>query len=679
MPEYRRRRRRRKSSNAPLIVLALVLALVLAAALALAAILGHSGGSGNSSDSDTAANTEASASESGSANLGTIGAAGEFSAVCSEGSLSATVLEQLHFYGTSDPNSALTVNGIAVERDDEGNYSYTYTLSLGENTIVFENGGASASFAVTRRYVVASFGPIADTVCYSGSEISVQAVARAGSEITVTLGGVTKTMTVRDNQCDVTMPDGYEWMEAVFDAGTYTEQTSLGNALITAYCDGITETYTTAAFTCEPVAATLGVDSTVTPSGGIYTNVGSGYICEIITYSAETFTGSDNDYSMPTNNYLPEGTVDYCASGTVTVGSMELVQLRCGYSVYQQKTNYPPVSSTTVGSYYTGTLPDHNEISVVDFTSVGSHSVLTLDVLWKAPFYFDMEPQTYKDPDGGANRNMAVEECTIEYIDITFCYATDWTGSVEIPEDNPIFSAAEVIRNESDYTLRLYLKQTGVFYGWDCYYNAEGQLCFAFLEPAQVSEADNAYGADLTGVTVMLDVGHGGEDIGAQVTVGGTVYTEAELNLELALAVKEELESVGATVVLNRSGSGNLDTDGRILALKNLAPDFCLCIHQNSSSDDSYCGFECYYFYPYTEEAASIVRRATSAAGIYPTCISAWHVYYVGRQTCCPVVLTENGYMSNDTDLSVILSSRMVQLKAEALAQGVVDYLLSIQ
>ena len=48
-------------------------------------------------------------------------------------------------------------------------------------------------------------------------------------------------------------------------------------------------------------------------------------------------------------------------------------------------------------------------------------------------------------------------------------------------------------------------------------YNDKGQLCFAFLNPAKASAGSNMYGADLTGVRIMLDVGHGGnEGVGVQ-------------------------------------------------------------------------------------------------------------------------------------------------------------------
>jgi N-acetylmuramoyl-L-alanine amidase len=48
------------------------------------------------------------------------------------------------------------------------------------------------------------------------------------------------------------------------------------------------------------------------------------------------------------------------------------------------------------------------------------------------------------------------------------------------------------------------------------------------------------------------------------------------------------------------------------------------------------------------------------------------------RQPICPVVLTENGFMSNETDLTNMLDEVAVQNKAIAIAQGIADYFLEI-
>lgn len=594
----------------------------------------------------------------------------------------ATVAEKVSFSGKSDPRESVLLNGKEVVRGEDGSFQCEVTLATGNNDIVFTHKGETVTFTVERRYAVESFSPNAAQEFNSGATIYFEVSARVGSEVTVDFNG----QQIKLKKSDVQLGSGVAEGFAVFTGSykltnTNTSDLDLGAVTYTVVCDGITETYKSGNITCLKTTQILASNPAVTPSYGDYINVGSGYIVEVVSYAAETFDGdTKDDYSHPTNAYLPKGTVDYCSTQPVQNGSLKYILMRCGRRIYVDKKNTPSSTRTKVSDCYVGTLPDHNEIGFVSMKEEGKHTVLTLDCLWKAPFYFDLLPQAYAAPNGGANRSYEVTACTATYIDITFCYATKFTGTVQIPSDNPIFKSAELIQNESDCILRLHLKKTGGFYGWDSYYNDQDQLCFRFLNPAKVTAADNAYGADLTGVTVMIDVGHGGVDGGATGTdASGTRWSESGRNMDLAYALREELESIGATVVFNREGQVTLTVDERILTLKNAAPDFCIAIHQNSIGGyPNINGFETYHYNAYSHLAAKQIYEHTKASGVYKSSVLTWHNYYVARQSCCPVVLTENGFMSNQEDLAGMLDPAVIAKKAEAMAHGIADYFLLI-
>ena len=427
----------------------------------------------------------------------------------------------------------------------------------------------------------------------------------------------------------------------------------------------------------EPPAPTL----PVTPSGGNYVDVGYGNIAEIIQLNAETFSGQTlDDYSCPTNNYLPKGTMDYYKIVTSQDGKISYVLLRSGQRIYLTRKIYPPVQHVDVTKQYQGTLPDHNEIRVDSLETVDNHSILTLDCLWNAPFYLEIGPQKYAAPNAGSKRDFNISSLTVTYVDITFCYATAFTGDITIPANHPLFKSAEVIQNESDYTLRLRLRKTGGFYGWDAYYNEAGQLCFRFLNPAKAKASDNFYGADLTGVKIMLDVGHGGLDGGAvKKDATGKEWTESTLNMMLSKLLKTELESMGAAVTLIRTSDVNLDTDARVETLVNAAPDLCVAIHQNVYEPDSkVSGFDSMFFTPFSQLAAKKIYDQTVKTEIYAKNHLRWNVYFTCRQSVCPVVLTENGYMTNPADMAGMINEGTLAAKAQAIAQGVADYFLSI-
>jgi N-acetylmuramoyl-L-alanine amidase len=74
------------------------------------------------------------------------------------------------------------------------------------------------------------------------------------------------------------------------------------------------------------------------------------------------------------------------------------------------------------------------------------------------------------------------------------------------------------------------------------------------VEPAPAAEAQAAPAeAPPSAVkTVVLDPGHGGDDIGAATTIGGPVLAEKDSNLRFAFRLRELLEADGYRVVMTR-------------------------------------------------------------------------------------------------------------------------------
>lgn len=586
------------------------------------------------------------------------------------------------FSGTSDPNERLTVNGAEVSRNADGSFSYDVKLSHGTNEIVVVHKGETVRYTVEHRYALESFSPEADGEYGSGETVEFAASVREGCTLKVQLGDKTVAMEKQQPQPD-DQTAGFELYVGTYKLPTgNSKDMDLGKAVFTVTCDGVEEIYQSGTIVCKKSADVITSDPGVTPDYGKYIDVGSGYIVEIVADSAETFDGKTrNDYSDPRNNYLPKGTVDYGLRDTVydNSGRMKYRLLRCGYRIYTERKNYPypdgNIKMLPVVKCYNGTLPDHNEIGIASMEVNGSHTVLTLDTMWKAPFYFDLKPQTYNDP---GQRDFKVSNVTAQYVDITFCYATKFEGTVQIPAGNPLFKSAELKQNESDCTLRLYLKKTGGFYGWDCDYNENGQLCFRFLNPTPAVAGDNAYGADLTGIRVMIDVGHGGVDDGSAATsADGKKVEEADINLDLAKLLQKELESMGATVIMNRTDDANLTVDQRIQFLKDQKPDLCVAIHHNSYQPlASVNGCDVMYFGPQSHLAADAIYDRIKPSGTYNKTNLKWNVYYMARESVCPVVLVECGYMTNAQDLAGALNPEVIQKKAESMAQGVADYFL---
>lgn len=595
------------------------------------------------------------------------------------------------FFGTSDPAEPLTVNGAAVERGEDGIFAYSVKLNVGKNVFNFEHKGETHTYTVNYRYVIIKeYTPSGAQTYPSGSTIVVNVNARRGSTVTAAFNGETITLTP-EKDTDENKTDFIGYNGVIRFPSDNAQDLNLGKITYKAVHNGKTESFSSGKIICKKSDVIVDYDPNATPNGGRYMNVGSGYIAEIMEYNAETFDGNVSDaslkdgsvdWSRPTNNYLPKGTLDYCSTSLISYKETNYVTLRAGYRVYLERKDKPHTELKPVVRRYVGSLPDHNEIKVADFSEDGSHTRLTLDALWKAPFYLDILPQSYTNP---ARQDYSITQATYNYIDITFCYATSFEGEIAVPESNPLFKSAEVIQNYTadgsatrDFTLRLHLKKQGAFYGWDSYYNENNQLVFEFLNPKAVTaDASNEYGVNLNGAKILIDVGHGGKDSGA---IGFGLY-ESHANLTLAFKIKAELEKMGAEVHMTRTGDTTSSTDDKLQMIRRIKPDYCIAVHHNSNNSSSPHGFGSYYSTPYSKKAAEYVLAQTRGTGIYDNSkeIFKWHYYFMARSSVCPVVLTENGFISNPTDFESIKDDGKNTLKAKAIARGIADYFNSIQ
>lgn len=108
-------------------------------------------------------------------------------------------------------------------------------------------------------------------------------------------------------------------------------------------------------------------------------------------------------------------------------------------------------------------------------------------------------------------------------------------------------------------------------------------LCVSFLL------GQKAYAAEAEPVIVVLDPGHGGENLGAEYEE----YTEKEMTMIVADAMKEELEKYeGIKVYMTREGDEELSLEERAEYAKSVNADFLFCLHFNMSEKHNLFGAE---------------------------------------------------------------------------------------
>lgn len=84
-------------------------------------------------------------------------------------------------------------------------------------------------------------------------------------------------------------------------------------------------------------------------------------------------------------------------------------------------------------------------------------------------------------------------------------------------------------------------------------------------------------------IVITIDAGHGGRDAGAARKVGKKYYYEKNMNLQIAKALKTELETYdGVTVYMTRTGDTSLSLKKRLDIAEYHESDLLISIHNNA-------------------------------------------------------------------------------------------------
>ncbi len=186
---------------------------------------------------------------------------------------------------------------------------------------------------------------------------------------------------------------------------------------------------------------------------------------------------------------------------------------------------------------------------------------------------------------------------------------------------------------------------------------------------------------------VVIDAGHGGSDPG-KVGINGAL--EKDLNLEIALLVKQYLEADDVSVILTRdSDKGLYDADAhnkkvqdmkrRIEKIEETAPALTVSIHQNSYPEEYVHGAQVFYYNTSAEGkklAEKIQERLVAYVDPENTRqIKANDSYYLLKKTAVPIVIVECGFLSNTKEAAKLMTKDYQNKLAWAIHMGILQYL----
>lgn len=206
----------------------------------------------------------------------------------------------------------------------------------------------------------------------------------------------------------------------------------------------------------------------------------------------------------------------------------------------------------------------------------------------------------------------------------------------------------------------------------------------------ELAASQGAVGGDVpdTGkLCVVLDAGHGGIDPG-KVGINGAL--ECDINLEIALLVKQYLEAEDVRVVMTReTGEGLYDENAsnkkvqdmkkRIGIIDDTKPDIVVSIHQNSYPEEYVHGAQVFY-YTNSAEGQKLAERLQKSLQKRVDSenhrqMKANDSYYMLKKTSVPIVIVECGFLSNGREAELLCSEPYRQKLAWAIHMGILQYL----
>ena len=211
-------------------------------------------------------------------------------------------------------------------------------------------------------------------------------------------------------------------------------------------------------------------------------------------------------------------------------------------------------------------------------------------------------------------------------------------------------------------------------------------VCGMFQDEEILSQ--NAASMPISNKIIVLDAGHGGFDAGA--SANGVV--EKDINLEVALCLKEYLEQGGAVVVLTRNedvSTGDGEKRGAsakksdLLARKELVDhseaDIFVSIHMNKFPQEKHWGAQ--VFYSDQQKEAKMLGDEIQQGlkdilqdGNTRVAKKIDGGVFLLKNTTIPSVIVECGFLSNPQEAHLLQTKEYQQKVAWGIYVGIVRY-----
>lgn len=539
-----------------------------------------------------------------------------------------TSSDRIFFIGTAAPQGEVSINGKVVERSPQGNFAPSFPLRIGENRFTLRYGNETKTITITRvsnqpqlTSGFASLTPSRDITRLVGDKICFGAVAPSNAQVSVTLPNFTLPLSPQ----------------------TSPTQLPPNSAVLTAQNDPTPITTATQYQGCVQAEnpAELGKPTfNLMVNGTKQQQDGPGNITilapinlnviEVTANEGVARTGPSTNHSRLTP--LPQGT-----RATVTGGEGEWLRLDYGAWIKAEETRIIP-----------GAVPVESKIRSVLARPLDNATEVIFPLELPVPLSVKQEDSLFTL----TLHNTIAETDTIWLDDDPLIRRLDWE------QVNP---------TTIDYRFHLKTEQQ---WGYDLRYEGT-RLILRLDHPPQVQ------GDTLQGMRIVLDPGHGGEELGAR---GPDGTPEKTVNLTVSQLLQRELEQRGATVYMTRETDQYLGLRDRMDYIAQVNPDLALSVHYNALPDsgdaENTAGIGMFWYHGQAHDLAVFLHNYLVENLDRPSYGVFWNNLALTRPHAAPTVLMELGFMIHPTEYEWIINPTEQEKLAAAIASGITEWVI---
>ncbi|MCG6134829.1 MAG: N-acetylmuramoyl-L-alanine amidase [Nostoc sp. LLA-1] len=547
-----------------------------------------------------------------------------------------TNTDKIFFLGTAPPSGEVYINNQLINRSQSGHFAPSFPLQMGKNVFTVRHQNQEIQMQVTRvdvqqqtptqlGFIADSLTPQVDIARLPGEEICFSAIATSNAKIQVNLGQQTVNLTPQTQQ--ISLPS---------NAAIYIDENQPITQNIPGKYQGCTTLTTSGDIKQPEFQLTLNNQTITQVSPGKIHSLSPAKlpVVEVIAEAGVARTGPSTTDSRLTP--LPKG-----VRAAVTGKQGDWLRLDYGGWIHRPETRTIPTA-----------IPPRSHIRSIISQQLPTATEIVFPLQVPVPVSIEQGDRTFT---------------------LTLHNTTAQTDTIRL-DDNPMIARLDwqqIAPETVQYTFNLKNDQQ---WGYNLQYQ-DTSLVLSLRHPPTISRRQQR---PLSGLKILLNAGHGGEELGA---AGPTGYLAKDLNLVVTKLLRDELVRRGALVVMTREDDRDMSLVARQRMIDQIEPAIALTFHYRFLPDDGDAentkGVSSYWYHPQAHSLAVLLQNrlvqdlGRSSFGVY------WNNLALTRPHTAPSVLLELGFMSNPDDFELAMNPQEQQRLARVLAEGIVEWFSS--